>query len=57
MLSFRFSPKDDSGLSPAEAVYGSTLSLPSEVLEHSELLPESFLRRIEQAVLGFFGPP
>ena len=34
MLGLRSSPKDDSGLSPAGAVYGSTLSLPGEFLEH-----------------------
>ena len=57
MLGVRSSPKDESGLSPAEAVYGSTLSLPSEFLEHSEFPPESLLRNIEKTVLGFYGPP
>ena len=57
MLGLRSSPKDESGLSPAEAVYGSTLSLPDEFLEQSELPPESFLSQVEQVVLGFFGPP
>ena len=57
MLSLRASPKDDSGLSPAEAVYGSALSLPGEFFKHSELLPESFLRNFEKAVLDFSGPP
>ena len=57
MLGLRSSPKDDSGLSPAEAVYGSTLSLPGKFLKHSELPPESFLRNSEKAVLGFSGPP
>ena len=36
MLGLRSSPKEDSGFSPAEAVYGSNLSLPGEFLEHSE---------------------
>ena len=57
VLGLRSSPKDDSGFSAAEAVYGSTLSLPGEFLEHSELPLESFLRRVEQAVLGFSRPP
>ena len=57
MLGLRPSSKDDSGISPAEDVYGSTLSLPGEFLEHSEIPPESFLRNIEKAVLGFSGPP
>ena len=57
MLSLRSSSKDDSGLSPAEAVYGSTLSLPGKFLKHSEFPLESFLRNIEKTVLGFSGPP
>ena len=57
MLGLRSSPKNDSGLSLAEAVYGSTLSLPGEFLEHSEFPPVSFLRNIETVVLGFSGPP
>ena len=57
MLGLRSLPKDDSSFSQAEAVYGSNLSLPGEFLEHSELPPESFLRKVEQAVQGFSGPP
>ena len=57
MLGLQSSPKDDSGLSPAEAIYGYTLPLTGKFLEHSELPLESFLRRIEQAVLGFSRPP
>ena len=55
MLGLWFSPKDDSSFYPAEAVYGSNLSLPGEFLEHSEL--KSFLRKVEQAIQGFSGPP
>ena len=50
MLGLRSSPKDDSSFSPAEAVYGSPLSLPGEFLEHSEYPPEIFLRRVENAI-------
>ena len=57
MLGLRSSPKEDSSFSPVEAVYGSNLSLPGKFLKHSELPPESFLRKVEQAVQGFFGPP
>ena len=57
MLGLRSSPKDDSGFSPAEAVYGSNLSLPGEFLKHSEIPLESFLRKIDLAVQGFSGPP
>ena len=57
MLGLRSSPKDNFGSSPAEAVYGSNLSLPGEFLEHTELPPESFLRKVDQAIQGFSGPP
>ena len=57
MLGLRSSPKDDSSFSPAEAVYGSNLSLPGEFLERYEIPPESFLRKVEQAVQGFSRPP
>ena len=57
MLGLCSSPKEDSGFSPAEAVYGSNLSLPGEFLEHSEIPPETFLRKVERAAQGFSGPP
>ena len=57
MLGLRSSPKDDSGFSPSQAFYSSNLSLTGEFLEHSELPPEGFLCKVEQAVLGFSGPP
>ena len=49
MLGLRSLPKDNSSFSPAEAVYGSDLSLPGEFLKNSELPLES--------VQGFSGPP
>ena len=57
MLGLRSSPKDDSGFSPAEAVFGSPLSLPGEFLKHSKIPPEIFLRQVQQAVTRFPGPP
>ena len=57
MLGLRASPKDDSGFSPAEAVYSPVLSLPGKFLKHSEIPLENFLCRVEQAVLGFSRPP
>ena len=57
MLGLHSSPKDNSGFSPAEAVYGSNLSLPGEFLEHSEIPPESFLCKVKLAVQGFLGTP
>ena len=57
MLGLRAAPKDDSSFSPAEAVYGSNLSLPGEFIKHTEFPPEVFLRKIERAVSRFSGPP
>ena len=48
-------PKNNSGFSPAKAVYKTNLSLPCEFIEHSELPREVFLRKIERAVSGFSG--
>ena len=41
MLGLRSAPKDESGFSPAEAVFGSPLTLPDEFLGHPEFPPES----------------
>ena len=57
MLGLCSAPKDDSGFSPAEAVYRSPLSLPGEFLDHPEFPPEVFLLRVNRAVSGFSGPP
>ena len=57
MLILQTSPNNDSGFSPAEAVYSYPLSLPGKFLEHSEYPPEIFLHRVQQAVTGFSGPP
>ena len=51
------SPKDDSGFSPAEAVYGTPLSLPGEFLKHPELPLDVLLQQVEHAVSSFSGPP
>ena len=57
MLGLWAAPKDDSGFSPAKAVYGSPLSLPAQFHEHPEFPLEVFLRRVENAFSEFFGPP
>ena len=57
VLGLRSSPKDDSGFSPAEAVYSSNLSLPGEFIEHSEIPPQSFLRKVDLAIRCFYRPP
>ena len=57
MLGLWSSPKDDTGFSPAEAVYGTPLSFPGEFLKHPEFPPDVFLRCVESAISGFSGPP
>ena len=57
MLGLWTAPKDDSGFSPAEAVYGANLSLPGKFIKHSEFPLEIFLWKIERAVSGLSGPP
>ena len=53
LLGLRATPKDDTGLSVSEAVYGSALTLPGEMLDVPELTSDSFLRKVERAVDGF----
>ena len=57
MLRLRTAPKDDSGFSPAQAVYGANLSLPDESIENSEFPSEVFLWKVERAFSGFSVPP
>jgi len=57
LLGLRATPKDDTGLSVSEAVYGSPLSLPGELVDVPELLPDAVLRKVNRAVEGFAVPP
>ena len=50
-------PKEDSGFSVSEAVFGSALTLPGEFLDSGKVLSSQFLQKIEQAVSGFTVPP
>ena len=52
LLGLRATPKDDTGLS--EAVYSSPLTLPGDV---PELLPYTFLRKVNRAIDGFAVSP
>ena len=57
-MGLRTVPKDDTGLSVSEAVYGAPLTVPGEFLESPELLPSYFLHKIKEAVAGFaMSPP
>ena len=57
LLGLRATPKDDTGLSVSEAVYGSPLTLPGELVDVPELLPGSFLRKVDRAIEGFAVSP
>ena len=57
LLCLRATPKDDTGLSVSEAVYGCPLTLPGELVDVPELPPESFLRKVERAIDGSAVPP
>ena len=57
LLPLRTVPKDDTGLSGSEAVYGSSLTVPGEFLGSPELPPALFLRKIEDTFAGFAAPP
>ena len=50
LLGLRTVPKDDTGLSVSEAIYGSPLTVPGEFLGSPEFPPSTYLRKIEQAV-------
>ena len=56
LLGLRATPKDDTGLSVSEAVYGSPLTLPGELVDIPELLPDAFLRKVDRAIDGFAVP-
>ena len=57
LLGLRTAPKDDTGLSVFEAVYGAPLTIPGEFLGSPELPLSSFLHKIEEAVAGFTVSP
>ncbi len=48
LLGLRVAPKEDSGLSSAELVYGSTLTLPGDFLATPESPTSEFLQRVQQ---------
>jgi transposase InsO family protein len=50
MLGLRTSPREESGVSAAELVYGSPLSLPGQLLSSPKLPPEKFVRQLQSGV-------
>ena len=57
LLGLRTVPRDDTGTSASEAVFGAPLTVPGEFLGSPESPPSAFLQRIEDAVAGFAVPP
>ena len=57
LLGLIATPKDDTGLSVSVAVYGAPLTLLGELVEVPELLPDTFLRKVNRAIEGFAIPP
>ena len=54
MLGLRTTPRDETGFSASEAVYGTSLCLPGEF---HDLPPKEFLDRIQSALCGLTLPP
>jgi hypothetical protein len=50
LLGLRAAPREDSGVSAAELVYGSPLSLPGQFLSAAEPPPSSFVRQLQSSV-------
>ncbi len=50
LLGLRAAPHEDSGISAAELVYGSPLSLPGQFLSAAEPPPSSFVRQLQSSI-------
>jgi hypothetical protein len=50
LLGLRVAPREDSGVSAAELVYGCPLSLPSQFLSSAELPPTDFVRQLNSSL-------
>ena len=53
LLGLRSVPKEDTGFSVSEAVYGSALTIPGEFLDASEFPSSQFISKIEKVIAGF----
>ena len=53
LLGLRTIPKEDTGSSPSEAVFGTQLCLPGEFLTSGDMSQSDFIRRIDIAVSNF----
>ena len=57
LLGLRSVPKEDTGFSVSEAVYGSALTIPGEFLDAPELPNSQFINKIRKVIAGFSTPP
>ena len=57
LLGLRSVPKEDTGFSVSEAVYGSPLTIPGEFLEAPEIPSLQFISKVEKVIAGFSTPP
>jgi hypothetical protein len=57
LLGLRAQPREDNGLSPAEAVYGSPLVLPSEFLKNDECSVDSIVQKFKNIDAPVFPLP
>ena len=57
LLGLRSVPKEDTGFSVSEAVYGSALTIPGEFLDALELPNSQFINKIRKVIAGFSTPP
>ena len=57
LLGLRSVPKEDTGFSVSEAVYGSALTIPGEFLDGPEIPSSQFISKIEKVISGFSIPP
>ena len=57
MLGLRSTPRDDSSLSAAEALFGAHLCLPGEFLYSNEVPPSAFLERVQSSLRELVLPP
>jgi hypothetical protein len=57
LLGLRSVPKEDTGFSVSEAVYGSPLSIPGEFLDAPEIPSSQFISKVEKVIAGFSTPP
>jgi transposase InsO family protein len=53
LLGLRAQPREDTGLSPAEAVFGAQIVLPNEFLQNDELSVDTIVKKCSKNVAGF----